>query len=427
MSIAAMHGELDTANERGTQAPDGPTRAAARQEAEIGRLHARIARLEREKAAKDSILAVAAHELLTPVIMIDAYATMVSERLDEEHHAESRRDLEALHRGAARTRLLVETLLNDAQAEGRALRRRPIDVDVLVHECTTLLAPEIRARDADVQVAPLPCIRGEETLIGAVFSNLLVNALKYGPRERGRVLVEATPDQTGWRFSVQSQGAPDSAAGPRPDLRAVPPRARRAPRAGRRPWIDDLPEHRRASRWPDRRHGLPWRREPLLLQPAGLSCVQGQITPQSEEPAEDRTTMSVSSGADRQWDAIGWTDGRRRRMFMVVGLIALAVLVGVTAVRGQSEDPSDVPDRPGPVRSGPLTLSPLEGWRATTSIPRLEGLDFHKPVVLRERTSGTRLVAGRCRRPHGRSCPRSSSGSCRYRRHGPRPSSLARA
>ncbi len=208
MSIAAMHGELDTANERGTQAPDGPTRVAARQEAEIGRLHARIARLEREKAAKDSILAVAAHELLTPVIMIDACATMVSERLDEEHHAESRRDLEALHRGAARTRLLVETLLNDAQAEGRALRRRPIDVDVLVHECTTLLAPEIRARDADVQVAPLPCIRGEETLIGAVFSNLLVNALKYGPRERGRVLVEATPDQTGWRFSVQSQGAP---------------------------------------------------------------------------------------------------------------------------------------------------------------------------------------------------------------------------
>jgi hypothetical protein len=136
--------------------------------------------------------------------------------------------------------------------------------------------------------------------------------------------------------------------------------------------------------------------------------VQGQITPQGEEPAEDRTTMGVSSGtqraegamahphpgADRQWDAIGWTDGRRRRMFMVVGLIALAVLVGVTAFRGQSEDPSGVPDRPRSVRSGALTLSPLEGWGETTSIPRLEGLDFHKPVVLRERTSGTRLVAG---------------------------------
>ena len=137
--------------------------------------------------------------------------------------------------------------------------------------------------------------------------------------------------------------------------------------------------------------------------------------------------MSVSSGADRQWDAIGWTDGRRRRMFMVVGLIALAVLVGVTAVRGQSEDPSDVPDRPGPVRSGPLTLSPLEGWRATTSIPRLEGLDFHKPVVLRERTSGTRLVAGLLPATTRTLLPTEFIRQLRYRRHGPRPSSLARA
>ena len=73
--------------------------------------------------------------------MIDAYATMVSERLDEEHHADSRRDLEALHRGAARARLLVETLLNDGQSQGRELRQRPIDLNLLVRECVTLLAP----------------------------------------------------------------------------------------------------------------------------------------------------------------------------------------------------------------------------------------------------------------------------------------------
>jgi signal transduction histidine kinase len=208
MSIAAMHGELDTAIERGAQAADGLAPSTAFHEAEIGRLHARIAQLEREKAANDAILAVAAHELLTPVIMIDAYATMVSERLDEEHHADSRRDLEALHRGAARTRLLVETLLNDVQSQGRELRRRQIDLNRLVGECLTLLAPEIRRRGADVQVAELPQVRGEESLVSAVFSNLLINALKYGPRERGTILIDATPDKSGWRFSVQSKGAP---------------------------------------------------------------------------------------------------------------------------------------------------------------------------------------------------------------------------
>jgi signal transduction histidine kinase len=207
VSIAAMQTEPDTAVERGTQAPDGLARGTAH-EAEIGRLHARIAQLEREKAANDAVLAVAAHELLTPVIMIDAYATMVSERLDEEHHADSRRDLDALHRGAARTRLLVETLLKDVQSQGRELRRRSIDLNLLVRECLTLLAPEIRSRDAQVQVTDLPHIRGEEALISAVFSNLLVNALKYGPREHGTILVDAAPDTIGWRLSVQSQGPP---------------------------------------------------------------------------------------------------------------------------------------------------------------------------------------------------------------------------
>jgi signal transduction histidine kinase len=215
MSIATMPGELDTAMKRGTQAPDSLARRTASHEAEngrlharIGRLHARIGQLERDKAANDAILAVAAHELLTPVIMIDAYATMVSERLDEEHHADSRRDLEALHRGAARARLLVETLLNDGQSQGRELRKRPIDLNLLVRECLTLLAPEIRTRGADVQVAELPHICGEETLISAVFSNLLINALKYGPRERGTILVDATPGEAAWRFAVQSQGPP---------------------------------------------------------------------------------------------------------------------------------------------------------------------------------------------------------------------------
>jgi signal transduction histidine kinase len=202
MSIAAMQGELGTATERGTHAPDD----SALQEAEIGRLHARIAQLEREKAANDAILAAAAHELLTPVIMIDACVTTVAERLDGEHHAESRRDLEAVHRGAARTRLLVETLLNDVESQGRELRRRRIDPNLVVRECLALLAPEIRTRGVNVQVGELPRVRGEEPLISAVFSNLLVNALKYGPRERGTILVDAAPEETGWRFSVQSQG-----------------------------------------------------------------------------------------------------------------------------------------------------------------------------------------------------------------------------
>jgi len=174
--------------------------------AENRRLHRRIAALQAEKAEVKAFAAVAAHELLAPLVLAEAYATTVTDRLDEDLHADARRDLEALRRAASRTRLLVEALLHDASSHDRPLRRRAIDLNVLVRECRTLLAPEIRARGADVQVADLPRAYGDETLISAVFTNLLLNALRYGPRDAGTIRVDAVLEDGSCRCSVQSAG-----------------------------------------------------------------------------------------------------------------------------------------------------------------------------------------------------------------------------
>ena len=175
-------------------------------QAEIKRLHARISELEDEKADVEAFAAVAAHELLAPLVLADAYATTVAERLDEDRHADARRELDALRRAAARTRLLVETLLHDARSHGRAMRLRSIDLNVVLEECLDLLEPEIETRAAEVRTTELPKVRAEETLISAVFTNLLLNALRYGPREHGRILVDAALENEHWRISVQSEG-----------------------------------------------------------------------------------------------------------------------------------------------------------------------------------------------------------------------------
>jgi len=183
-------------------------RVAPSLETENRRLQARVDELEREKAEVESFAAVAAHELLAPLILADSYAAAITDRLDGELHADSRRDLDALRGAAARTRLLVETLLHDARSHGRKPQRRPVDLDGVLRECLTLLAPEIERRRANVQVPELPEVNGEKALISVVFTNLLLNALRYGPRDRGTIRVDATPQGAGWRLSVQSQGAP---------------------------------------------------------------------------------------------------------------------------------------------------------------------------------------------------------------------------
>jgi signal transduction histidine kinase len=170
------------------------------------RLLGRIAELERDKAALDRFAADAAHELLTPLVMIDAYAATALERLHDELDADSVSDLDALRLAAARSRQLVQTLLEHARSRRRPLERRDVEVAALVREALTLLAPEIRARGVAVEVGELPRVEADVTLIVAVFTNLLTNALKFGPREGAKIRVVARQDPDGWRFVIQSQG-----------------------------------------------------------------------------------------------------------------------------------------------------------------------------------------------------------------------------
>jgi signal transduction histidine kinase len=176
-------------------------------DAENRRLRARIAELEGEKAEVEGLVALAAHELVEPLIVTDAYASIVAGRLDAEIHADSRRDLDVLRRGSAHARLLVETLLDHARAGEGPLKRRPVNSSRVVEECLSMLAPEIDFRGARVEVGALPVVAGDETLIRALFVNLLSNALKYGPRHDGVIVVRATVLSGGCRFCVSSQGA----------------------------------------------------------------------------------------------------------------------------------------------------------------------------------------------------------------------------
>src|SRR5512132_4270238 len=187
-----------------------PGRAAPRHEPGIERLRARIAELEREKAATEAFAAEAAHELLTPLVMIAAYATMAAEQLDDEFDADALRNLDALQRGAVRTRMLVETLLHAASSPGGPLRRSVVDLNTVLGDCLSLLAPEIHSRGAD--------LRG---LLEPAHQRAQVRTAPQRDDPRGR-------RAHGHRLAaVGSKPRPDDpGAGPPPRLRALQPRPR---------------------------------------------------------------------------------------------------------------------------------------------------------------------------------------------------------
>ena len=161
---------------------------------------------ERERTALETFAGVAAHELMEPLITAETHARLIQEQLRDQVHGDTRGDLDSLIRAISRMRLLVETLLLDARSAGRPLERTPVSIQRLVQDSIELLEGEIRARDARILAAGMPVVQGDAVLLGAVVNNLLINALRYGPRSECEVRLDARRERDHWWISVTSQG-----------------------------------------------------------------------------------------------------------------------------------------------------------------------------------------------------------------------------
>jgi light-regulated signal transduction histidine kinase (bacteriophytochrome) len=173
----------------------------------ISELTERVRDLERENAGLEDFAARAAHELVAPLVMTEAYSAMIASRLDRDLHADALRDLDSISRASAQARRLVEALLDEAQAGDEPLSREEVDLGAVVEDVILTLQPEIAARATEIEVGELPRVLGEPTLLRGLFTNLIVNGLRYGPREGGRIVIDASLEYPGtWRVTVDSDG-----------------------------------------------------------------------------------------------------------------------------------------------------------------------------------------------------------------------------
>jgi signal transduction histidine kinase len=171
-------------------------------------LAARLAELEDRYVAVERFAGTAAHQLAEPLVIAESSAILVAEELGADLDPMLRGRLDAIGRGAARARRLMDTLLADARTDGRPLKTSAVDVAAVVEETLATLDHQVKDRNASIVVGHLPHIHGEPGLLAVVLENLVSNALKYGPRSGGRVVIASEPSRIGWRLCVVSEGMP---------------------------------------------------------------------------------------------------------------------------------------------------------------------------------------------------------------------------
>lgn len=160
--------------------------------------------LEREREARRRLINDLAHEIRTPVAILQGNL----EELVDEVAQPTAHQLGSLHEEALRLGALIEDLdaLARADAPLAVIDRVAVDLAELARAQIEALRPRLDAKALTLEprLAPVT-VRGDRARLGQVLANLLGNAVKYTP-EGGRISVNVDSADGVARISVGDSG-----------------------------------------------------------------------------------------------------------------------------------------------------------------------------------------------------------------------------
>jgi signal transduction histidine kinase len=163
---------------------------------------ARVA-LERANEVKTNFIALAAHELRTPMTTIHGFVTTLhhlSDRLDEKQREEVR---QALLQQTQRMALLVEQLLDLSRLDAEAIAIAPELVHLRAHveEIVSTAALDPAAVEIDVPAGAVAIV--DRSALDRIVTNLVTNAFRYGMPP---VTVRTEQTDNHFRLTVEDRG-----------------------------------------------------------------------------------------------------------------------------------------------------------------------------------------------------------------------------
>jgi signal transduction histidine kinase len=174
----------------------------------VDRLEEQVAALTRSDAMKSRFIAIAAHELRTPVTIIRGYLDILLAPNGPLDNADPNATalLEGIHSGVSRLHEIVEDMLDVTRIEANTLDLSiaPVRLDEVAEKAVATHQEITGQRNLTIVLEPLkhlPLIWGDGTRIKQVLGHLIGNAIKYTPdggsiRLSGRIIGQNQLDST---------------------------------------------------------------------------------------------------------------------------------------------------------------------------------------------------------------------------------------
>jgi len=167
---------------------------------QLERLNTELRDLDR---VKRDFMAVASHEIRTPITAIRGFAITLSTRWEDLSDEDRRRSLDVIHRQATRLWHLVNDVLTTSQIEGGSLSPRAVPVQVAAVLSRAVTDSQIQPGDVVSHVPPDLAATIDREHLTRILVAFLTNAAKYG---RAPVEVKAELTVDGLVVSVHDRG-----------------------------------------------------------------------------------------------------------------------------------------------------------------------------------------------------------------------------
>lgn len=171
-------------------------------------LSGRVAQLEDVNRELETFSYSVSHDLRAPLRHVIGFVELLEERSGNDLGADSKRYLSVISEAAKRMGVLIDDLLAFSRMGRAEMMQRRISSQLLVDGVVRDLADQTAGRGILWDIAALPEVVGDESMLRQVWFNLIANALKFSKlRAPARIAIgaiEADPQEV--HFFVRDNG-----------------------------------------------------------------------------------------------------------------------------------------------------------------------------------------------------------------------------